>query len=83
MAAFGSKIERGGVGKTACIDRSAARQQKVDHLEMAGPRSVAKRPGAKPVTRVERRAVIKQFGRQSGCNPRPQLKTASVTLPWH
>jgi hypothetical protein len=69
MAAFGSKIEGGGVGKTACIDRSTARSLKVDHLEMAGPRSVAKRPGAKPVTRVERRAAIKQFGRQRDAIP--------------
>ena len=50
LAKFSSKIERGGAGEITRIDRRATRQQKVDHVAMARPRSVAERPGAKPVT---------------------------------
>src|SRR5260221_13238818 len=59
MAAFGRKIERGGAGEIACIDRRPARQQKINHLEMAGSCGTTERPGTKPVTGVERCALVK------------------------
>src|SRR5258708_9925743 len=62
MAAFGGKIQRGGAGKIAGVDRRPARQQKVNHFEMSGSRSMTEGPGAKPVTRVDRRAMVEQFG---------------------
>ena len=62
MAALGGKIQRGGAGEIARIDRRAPRQQQVDHLEMAGLRGMAEWPGAEPVPRVDRRALIEQFG---------------------
>jgi hypothetical protein len=69
MPAFGGKKQRGGAGEIARIDRSVARQQKINHLEMAEPGGMAKWSGAKPVTRVDRGAVIKQFGRQIDAVP--------------
>src|SRR5260221_12808684 len=62
MAAFGGKIQRGGAGKIAGVDRSTARQQKVNHFEMSGSRSMTEGPGAKPLTRVDRRAMVEQLG---------------------
>ena len=62
MAAFGGKIERGGAGEIAGIDRSAVRQKQVNHPEMTYSRGVAEGPGAKPITRVDRCAVVEQVG---------------------
>jgi hypothetical protein len=63
MATFDGKIQRRGAGEIACVYRSAMRQQKVDHLKMTEPRGVAKWPGTKPVTRVDRRPVVQELSR--------------------
>ena len=64
MAPFGCKMERGGTGEIACIDRRATRQQEIDHRQMAKPSGMAQWPRAKAVARIDRSAVVQQFGRQ-------------------
>ena len=82
MAALGGIIQRGRAGEIARIDRRAARQQQIDHLEMAGLRGMAERAGADPVPRVDRRALIEQLGHKVGAVGDRPPKTASATLRW-
>jgi hypothetical protein len=65
MVALNGNKQRGGAGKIPGIERRAARQQEINHREMAESCGMAEWPGAKPVARVDRCAMVEQFGRQS------------------
>ncbi len=58
LAAFGGNVERTCAGKIARVDRRASLQQQIDHLEMAGSRRAAQRPGAQPIPCIHRGALV-------------------------
>ncbi len=64
MAALGGVIQRGRAVEVTRVDWRAARQQEIEHFEMAGARGMAERPGADPVAGVDRCALIEQLGRE-------------------
>jgi hypothetical protein len=56
--------QRRRAGKVARIDWRAARQQEIDHRQMAKPSGMAQWPRAEAVARIDRSAVVQQFGHQ-------------------